>query len=136
MRTIVTLQKERVGAWVADRIGCGREWRDYEAMGVERDGELVGGVVFDDYVENARCSIHCAGVGKKWLSKEFLFAVFEYVFRQLKCNVAVSPVNSENAACCKFISHLGFEEKCRIEGGSPAGDLIVFTMRREHCRWI
>ena len=136
MRTIVTGQKERVGKWTAEHIGCGSDWRDYEAMGVEKDGELIAGVVFDDYVENTRCAMHCAGVGKNWLSKEFLFVLFDYAFRQLGCKVVVLTVDSENTDSVKFISHLGFEEKCRIEGGSPAGDLIIFTMRRVNCHWL
>lgn len=135
MRTIITGQKERIGDWVAEKIGCGREWRDYEAIGVESDGELTGGVVFDDYVANSRCSMHCAGTGN-WVGREFLFALFDYAFRQLSCKVVVALVNSENIASAKFVSHLGFEEKCRLEGGSPEGDLIVFTMRKEECRWL
>ena len=135
MRTIVTGQKERVGKWASERLGNTSDWHDYEAMGVEKDGELIAGVVFGDYVKNTRCSIHCAGVGKTWLSKEFLFVVFDYAFRQLNCNVVVSPVNSDNTDSVKFISHLGFEEKCRIEGGSPNGDLIIFTLHRDKCRW-
>lgn len=136
MRAIIVHQKERVGKWTSEKLGQAADWHDYEAMGVEKDGVLIAGVVFGDYVENTRCSIHCAGEGKKWLSREFLFVVFDYAFRQLKCKVVVNPVNSENTSSVKFTSHLGFEEKCRIKGGSPAGDLIVFAMHRDKCRWL
>lgn len=136
MRLIIADQKERVGEWVLERVGQGSKWVDYEAVGIEKDGELIAGVVFDNYVKDTRCMVHCAGDGKRWLSREFLFVVFDYVFRQLNCRVAISPVNSENIASVTFISHIGFDEKCRIEKGSPGGDLVVFTLYREKCRWL
>ena len=73
---IVTDQNERVGEWVASRIP-NSQWHQYQAIGLEKNGELVAGVVIEAYVENARCSIHCAGDGKRWLNREFLFVVFD-----------------------------------------------------------
>lgn len=136
MKTIVANQKERVGDWVADKIGCDRNWGAFEAIGIEQDGAIIAGVVIDGYTKNARCSIHCAGDGKRWLNREFLSVVFRYVFVQAACRVVVSTVNSENEASMKFTAHLGFEEQCRVEGGSPEGDLVIFAMRRENCRWL
>lgn len=136
MKTIIINQKERVSEWVAERIGCSKDWGAHSALGIEKDGVLIAGVVVDGYTENARCSIHCAGDGKRWLNREFLFAVFDYVFRQLNCRVVINTVNSENVASVKFTAHLGFEERCRVEGGSPHGDLIIFVMREENCRWL
>lgn len=136
MKTIVPNQKERVGQWVAEKIGCSKDWGAYEALGLEENGDLIAGVVIDGYAKNARCSIHCAGEGKRWLNREFLFAVFDYVFRQLNCRVVVTPVNSENVASMKFIAHLGFEEQLRIEGGSPEGAMVIFVLRREACKWF
>ena len=137
MKRVITNQKERVAAWVAERMVGGAVWGGgYEALGVEQDGNLIGGVVVDEYVKDVRCSMHCAGDGKQWLSRKFLFAVFDYAFRQLGCRLIVSPVNSENTRSVKFISDIGFVEKCRIKDGSPEGDLIIFVMRREDCRWL
>ena len=136
MKTIVVNQKNRVQEWVADRIGGNPAWESFEAIGLEKDGELIAGVIVDGYVENTRCSIHCAGEGKQWLNREFLFVVFDYVFRQLNCNVVVQTVCSNNVDSMKFTSHLGFGEKCRIEDGALGGDLVILSMRREDCRWI
>ena len=135
MRRIITDDRERVSDWVADQIKCSRWVGDYSAIGMERDGALVGGVVVDGFVLDARCSVHCAGVGKTWLTREFLFAVFDYVFRQLNCNVVVNPVSSANMDSLKFTAHLGFTEVCRIAGGCTDGDLVLFTMTKGDCRW-
>lgn len=136
MKTVIANQKERVGDWVAERIGCSKDWGAFEAIGLEQDGDLIAGVVVDGYTKNARCSIHCAGDGKRWLNREFLSVVFRYVFEQAACRVVVNTVNSENEASMKFTEHLGFEEKLRVEGGSPDGALVIFVMRREDCRWL
>lgn len=137
MKSLVVDQRERIGKWVAERIGCS-PWTgtDYQSIGLEKDGELVGGVVIDGFVRGARCSIHCAGVGRHWLNKEFLRFVFRYVFEQLKCRVIVNPVSSANADSLRFTEHIGFTEACRIEDGYPDGDLVIFKMPKAKCRWL
>ncbi len=137
MNRIITNQKHRVGQWVAERVKRSAPWGAFEALGVENpEGALIAGVVFSDYVKNARCAMHCAGDGKRWLSREFLFACFDYAFRQLRCRVVVCPVDSDNADSIRFLGHLGFTEICRIPEGSGDCDLVVFAMPRRMCRWL
>lgn len=134
---IITNQRERVGSWVADKIGNKTPWHLYEAIGIEKDGELIGGVVIDNYIHEARCSIHCAGIGRKWLNRKFLFIVFDYVFRQLKCNAVLNAIDGRNLDSIKFTSHLGFKEVHRVKGGSYNGaDAVLFEMLKSDCRWI
>ncbi len=137
MKRIVADQRERVAKLVAERIGCS-PWTgtDYQSIGLEKDGELVGGVVIDGFVRDARCSIHCAGVERYWLNREFLRFVFLYVFEQLKCRVVVNPVSSANADSLRFTEHIGFTEVCRIEDGFADGDLVIFKMPKAQCRWL
>ncbi len=123
-----------VADWVADRIG-NTTWHDEQAIGIEKDGVIVGGVVIDSYVPNARCSIHCAGEGKRWINREFIFVVFDYVFRQLDCQVVISPVNASNIDSLKFIEHIGFTKALEIKNGCGDNDLILFTMQKQDCRW-
>jgi RimJ/RimL family protein N-acetyltransferase len=134
---IVTGQKERVGAWVAEQIGNEAPWHCYEAIGIEHENAIIGGVVIDNYIDGARCSIHCAGIGKKWLNREFLRVVFDYVFRQLGCNSVMNVVESRNADSMRFTSHVGFSEICRMVGsGDKGSDAVIFEMRKDDCRWI
>ena len=129
-------EKMRVAAWVAAKIPCNDWVLNYEAIGIECDGELVGGVVVDSYVKDVRCALHCAGVGKYWLNREFLSAVFDYVFRQMNCRVIVNTVSSANTDSLRFTSHIGFTEVCRISRGCEDGDLVIFAMQKTACRWI
>ena len=132
MKKIITNQKVRVGNWVAEQIGHSTRWTSYEAIGLEQDGELVGGVVVDCYKKNVRCSVNCAGIGRKWLNRAFLFVVFDYVFRQLKCKAIVNQVNIDNADSLRFTKHLGFSEVARIH----EAELVIFSMPKAQCRWL
>lgn len=137
MKTLALQQKERVASWVASRISGCAPWADgYNAIGLEKDGVLVAGVVIDGYVPKARCSIHCAADGKNWLTRAFIVAVFDYVFRQLECRVVVNPVNSSNEKSMRFTASCGFAEACRIKNGYADGDLVIFELRKESCKWL
>ena len=133
---MITLNSLWVQAWVAEMIGKKGPWENCVGMGVLRNRELVGGVVVDDYIPDTRCSVHCAGVGKKWLNRDFINLVFDYVFNQLKCKVIINQVASTNADSIRFTKHLGFKEVCRIPEGVPGADMVIFAMHRADCRWF
>lgn len=136
MKELVIGRKQYIADWVSEQMGCSRWTSDFEAFGLVRYGVMVAGVVVDGYVKGARCSVHCAGSGKHWLNRELLQVVFRYIFVQLGCKVIVNPVSSANAASLRFTKHIGFTEVCRIEGGCPDGDLVVFKMPKADCRWL
>lgn len=136
-KRIIIDDKDGVSAWVAERIPNCSPWDlPFEAIGLEQDGELIAGVVYDGYIEGARVNMHVAGVGKRWLTREFLSVCFKYPFVQLGVNVVIGLVESTNEAALKFDKHLGFTEACRIEGGAKDSDLIVLTMPRKTCRFL
>ena len=124
-----------VADYVAAKIGNSK-WEDEQAIGIEKDGKIIAGVVIDGYVKDARCSIHCAGEGKRWLNREFLFVVFDYVFRQLNCKVVVNPVDSKNKDSLRFTEHLGFVKQAQIKDGCGDSDLVIFALHRDKCRYL
>lgn len=135
-KSVVIGQKERVGAWVAERVAQRGAWSNYEAIGLEKDGQLVAGVVFDSYVDQARCCMHVAGEGRSWLNREYLWLCFHYAFEQMGCKVVIGLVSADNANALRFDTHLGFEEVARIPNGSGDCDLVILAMQREQCRWL
>lgn len=135
-KTVIVGQKERVAAWVAPRVARQSPWSDYEAIGLEQDGELIAGVVYDGYVADARICMHVAATGKRWLNREYLWACFAYAFVQLNCEVVIGMVDADNAAALAFDAHLGFSEACRIPKGGGRCDLVILTMGRKTCRWL
>lgn len=136
MKRLIANDRERVAKWVAARVKYRGDVAGKAALGLENEkGELIAGILIDGYVPGARCSMHCAGEGRRWLNREFLFACFDYVFRQLDCKVLINAVDADNEASLQFTQHIGFHEVCRIPEGSGDCDLVIFAMPRKMCRW-
>ncbi|TDN70396.1 GNAT family protein [Paraburkholderia sp. BL10I2N1] len=125
----------RVTAWVARRIGV--KFGDTTAIGVERDGELIAGVVYDRYTGNDICMHVAAEPGARWATKQAMFRFFVYPFVQLKCSRVTGLVGANNHAARRFDEHVGFVQEGLLRRGMEDGsDLIVYGMLREECRWI
>ncbi|ALC11213.1 hypothetical protein [Sphingopyxis sp. 113P3] len=71
---------EGVARFVSERLGI-TLCPPYTTLGIERDGELVGGVIFHCFEGSA---VHVTVAGKGW-TRGFLRAVGHYVYRQLDC---------------------------------------------------
>ncbi len=132
---IVADQPERVGRWVCERAGG--QWKGCEtAIGIEKDGHLVGGVVFDDF-NGANINMHVASDGSRaWLNREFLWFVFYYPFVQLGVKRVTGIVPSNNLAARSFDEHIGFRLEATLKDAHPAGDLLIYVMKPEYCRWL
>lgn len=133
---LLTSEHARVAAWVAERAGCSHHaWAEYTTIGLERDGELVGGVVFESFT-GTNANIHVAGSGPYWMTRTFLFAVFDYAFNQLGLKRLTGYVEAANARALDFDRKLGFIDEAVLRDAVPSGDVIILCMRREDCRFI
>lgn len=108
-----------------------------QGIGVERNGELVGGVLYDSYSTN-NIFMHVAGTdGMQWASKSFVKAAFGYPFHQLKCKRVSGWVEASNIKARQLDEHLGFKPEAVLEGAArDGGDVIIYRMWREECRFI
>lgn len=137
MKRLVTNDRTRVGRWVAERVGRGTPWVTDAALGLEKDGELVAGIVLDGYEDSVRASMHCAGTGKYWLNREFLFACFDYAFNYLNLKVLINYVAADNTDSLRFTKHIGFKEIARVpQAWDGVQDMVLFQLHRDDCRWI
>lgn len=132
---MVTDQSRRFVEWVARQVGS-VPWDHAYGMGlVDADGEILCGVVLEDYNQVNAC-IHVAGIGKYWLSRTFLYAVFDYAFNQLKLKRLTGLVAQGNDAALRFDLHLGFRVECVLTDAHPDGDIYLLVMRRSDCRFL
>lgn len=137
MKHLVTDDRERIGAWVAQRVGRRTPWISEPAIGLAQDGVLVAGMVLAECVPGVRASMHGAGEGKTWLNRAFLFAIFDYAFNVLGVKVLINKVSSDNAASLRFTEHLGFRPLATIpQAWDGERDMVLFTMHRADCRWL
>jgi RimJ/RimL family protein N-acetyltransferase len=127
--------REKVGEWVKERIKCVDTWgNEYKAIGWERNGQLVCGVVYNHYSGND-IAMHVAGRGV-WAKPEALKVFFAYPFEQLQCQRVTAYVASKNAKCLTLVDRLGFFPEGRLREGLPDDDLLIFGMLRRECRWL
>lgn len=135
-KKIILKDPQRVGAWVAERIGRKVDWAAWYAIGVERDGELIGGVVMNEFVPGQRCFIHVAASDRRWLSRDLIATVFHCAFVVNDCRVILTTVDADNVAAMRLNTGMGFRETCRIPHGSGHCDLVILAMQRSDCVWI
>lgn len=104
-------------------------------IGQEIDGEVKAVVAFDNILDKS-CQMHTAAIVPNWISKDLLWACFDYPFNILKVKVIIAAVASTNKEALKLDRHLGFLDKAYIEDAHLDGDLVILAMRRENCRWL
>lgn len=105
-------------------------------IGIVTNGEIVGGVAYDGF-NGANINIHVASNGsKRWINREFLWFVFYYPFVQLGCKRVTGVVPSYNKAAIDFDEKVGFELEATLTNAHPLGDLLIYKMTPDKCRWL
>jgi RimJ/RimL family protein N-acetyltransferase len=136
MSTRVVSDPARVFAFCQERMPVNLV-AGMKGLGLERDGELVAGVLYEGFNRHNIWMHVAAEPGKKWLNKEFLRYCFHYPFVELGCKRVSGYVEASNADARKFDEHLGFRQEAVLqEAASDGGDVILYVMRREDCRYL
>lgn len=117
---------ERVARFLSERLGVAL-CPPYSLMGLERDGEIIAGVLFNQF-EGANVHVSIAGTG--W-TRGFIEAVGRYVFEQLGC--LRMTVTTEQEAVMKYACRLGgqVEGQMRDHFGEGRDAIIVGILRKE-----
>ena len=134
MRRVVTDNQEYMRAWLGRQINEVLP-ENATCIGQEKDGNLIAVIGYCGFQAKS-CMMHCAAIDENWISKDLLWASFDYPFNQLGVKVILATVSSENEEALKLDRHLGFKDKAYIEDAHVDGDLVILAMRREDCRWL
>lgn len=93
--------------------------------------------LYENYTgEGGAVHAHLAGEGRRWMTRKFLWAGFDFPFNRLKVNKIVGLVPSYNEEARSLNRKLGYREEAVVEGYFPRGDMVVMTMTRDQCRWL
>ena len=130
---IVTDGQAQLREWLCERIGL-VPTRDLVCIGRLGTKGLVGVVGFDQF-NGASAMMHSAGEGN-WLSRDMLYACFDYPFRVCGVNMVIGLVPSGNTQALRFNKHIGFKTELVLDGAHPDGSLVLMTMRRGECRYL
>jgi RimJ/RimL family protein N-acetyltransferase len=134
LRRVVTDNQDHLRGWITGVLGM--QFSPYATfIGQEIDGEVKAVVAFDNILDKS-CEMHTAAIVPNWISKDLLWACFDYPFNILKVKVILATVASSNTEALKLDRHLGFVDKAYIEDAHIDGDLVILAMRRENCRWL
>lgn len=136
VKRIITGHEDIFGPWLMDRVGG--QWIPGRGsvIGLWEDG--VGPVAACLYESCNGASVlgHLSGVGKKWMNREYLWFCFYYPFEQLKVNKILGLVESTNLEARRLDEHLGFHLEATLKDAAPKGDLLIYSMTRDQCKWL
>ena len=122
-----------VGHWVMGRIGGFFDPVCMSAIGWQSDGRLTAGTAYRDW---NGVSIEGQIAADRPLTRGFLFAIFDYPFRQLGARKIIATTTADHIRSIRLLRRLGFVEEACLRDAAPGGDLIIYTMRREACRFL
>jgi hypothetical protein len=131
---ITTNHQDLLASWLCKRIGL-TPTPAIRCIGrLNAAGTLMGVVGFDGY-NGASVQMHVAGDGN-WISRQLLWAAFDYPFNVMDCKVVFGLIPSGNRDAIRLNDHLGFQTDTVLPHAHPDGALIVMVMYREGCRWL
>ena len=128
----------QVAAWVQSRLkGC-TGFGLSSALGIVRDGAIVGGVVFSNWHPGARDIEVSGAVGPGFrVGPAGVRRIMRYAFVQLGCGRVSIRTGKRNKAARAFAERIGF----RIEGVRRAAhdgrqDQILYGLLASECRFL
>ena len=122
--------------WVANKTNEYGDFGTDVGIGWEKNGELVGGVAYANW-NGVNVEAHTASDGsKRWLTRQYLWTIFDYPFNQLQCNRITLCIGEGNKDSRRFAEHLGFELEAVLKDAHPSGHLLIFRMFKKDCRWL
>jgi RimJ/RimL family protein N-acetyltransferase len=125
------------GRAIAEKAGAGFDsMADVVVSHVDRRGQLTGGVIYTEFTD-ASCFLHVAAFQPRWGSRDLLWVVFDYPFRQLSLERVFGLVDERNTRALAFYQHVGFREATRLPGSYAGGFArIIVEMEYTACRWL
>lgn len=133
----VIADTERVGEFVMARMPFGPRWTNYKAIGIERDGVVVAGVVYEGM---SRCdvNIHSAVDDPSAVNFEWMFTMFDYPFNQCGLTRVTGLVPRSNQKVITFdVDKVGFKVEGIARKALPDGDdIVILGMLKDECKWI
>lgn len=134
--SLIFNDKERVGDWVAARVEQTASWGSFYAMGIEQNGELVAGIVINNF-NGANATSHIAVAKPTRELPELIRHTCLYAFKQCGLKRLTGMVPASKQKVLAFDKHLGFEEEFVMPcAAADGGALIFLVMWPDKCRWL
>ena len=120
-----------VAKWVCKNLhSCYEEGS--EGIGLEKDGNLIAGVCYENW-NSKSIMAHIVIHGR--ISKYYLFAIFHYPFEYLGVDKIICPIPQSNTESVRLATKMGFEKEATLRDSHPSGDIYMYTLKRDKCRF-
>lgn len=108
-----------------------------KGLGLERDGELVAGALYEGF-SGHNVWVHLgAKPGGNWMTREYLRYCFYYPFVEMGVSRLSGYVNASNHAARRLNEHFGYTVEATLKGAaSDGGDVLIYVMWRNQCRFL
>ncbi len=122
-----------VGRWMSEKMGQ-TFIAPFTAIGILGwNGQLVGGMLFNQYVEGD-IEVTCYAPGR--LHRGALKAGCAYVFDTLKCNRMSARTRASSLAVQVVLRKIGFQQEGTLrEYYTDGEDAVLFGMLKRECKW-
>jgi len=62
--------------------------------------------------------------------------IFDYPFNVCKVKKIIVPVDATNLKSISLVEKMGFTEEARIKDGMADGDMILYTLAKDDCKYL
>lgn len=124
---------EAIGRWIHENGGGFVFPGSYTALGWVEDGRLVAGLAMSHY--NGKHVLVNGAILEGRLPRQFLRAFLFYVFKQLGLPRVTFLVSSANIRSINLMRHLGAVQEATLRDADPSGDLLIFALWPENCKF-
>jgi RimJ/RimL family protein N-acetyltransferase len=102
-------------------------------IGVEKDGELVAGIVFFDWFQ-AWGNIYVAVAGQgNWCTRKLLRRCYAYPFVQMNCKRVTVLIREDNWKAIELVMRIGFQLEGIMRGDPKC--LMFGLLKNDAIKW-
>jgi len=132
LRTVTTENQQELKEWITKELN-GQIQDNMWCIGLKINGEIRSVVSYTAF-KGKSCNMSIASKGSNWMTKDYLWAMFDYPFNVLKLKVIIGTIWSKNVPSLRLSRKLGFKEIATIADAHENGDLVLMELRQENCK--
>ena len=121
------------GHWTAEQTKGKYFEANSQSIGLKQNGEFVAGVIYENW-NRRTITCHIAISGR--LTPRYLAVIFDYPFVVCDVKKIIVPVDATNFKSVNLVEKMGFTEEARIKDGMADGDMILYTLAKEDCKYL
>jgi hypothetical protein len=121
------------GHWTAGQTKGKYFEANSQSIGLKRNDEFVAGVIYENW-NRRTITCHIAIAGR--MTPRYLAIIFDYPFNVCDVKKIIVPVDSTNSKSINLVEKMGFTEEARIKDGMADGDMILYTLAKNDCKYL